>query len=244
VYELDNPVWWAMTGSQRDLGATTSLAARFHPDISPFGGLSDEPTGSHWEDLAGLVGPRETVALIGVTGSPSPGWTVLRELAAVQMVDDQISRGPEASAAAPGSAFPAHSTLHEDAPVPLGRDDVAEMLALAAVARPGPFLPRTVEFGGYFGIRRQGRLVAMAGERLRPPGYTEVSAVATAPDHRRQGLAWSLVGAVVTAIHARGEIPFLHAERGNAAAIRLYESMGFSLRKTMPILLLQSPAAR
>ena len=121
--------------------------------------------------------------------------------------------------------------LPTDEPVLLDADDVDDMLALVAESPPGPFSSRTVEFGGYVGVRRGGRLVAMAGERLRPPGYTEISAVTTHHDHRRQGLAELLIGTVAARITGRGEVPFLHVAGGNTSAIRLYEALGFTTRR-------------
>jgi predicted GNAT family acetyltransferase len=105
------------------------------------------------------------------------------------------------------------------------------MLDLVARTQPGPFLQRTVELGTYLGVRRDGALVAMAGERLHPPGFTEVSAVCTDPDHRGQGYAARLVQAVVAGIKERGDIPFLHATATNTNAIRLYEALGFRLHR-------------
>jgi predicted GNAT family acetyltransferase len=136
---------------------------------------------------------------------------------------------------------PAVAPPSSDVPVPLGEADVDDMLALVREAQPGPFLPRTVEFGGYLGVRRQGKLVAMAGRRMRPPGFTEVSAVATDPGHRRQGLAEQLVRAVTAAISAEGDTPFLHVAIENTRAIRLYESIGFVLRREVPILVVRGP---
>jgi predicted GNAT family acetyltransferase len=125
--------------------------------------------------------------------------------------------------------------------VPLGDNDVPEMLDLVARTRPGPFLPRTVELGRYLGIRRGGALVAMAGERLHPPGWSEISAVCTDPAHRGQGLASRLVRAVVALIRERGELPFLHAAADNTNALRLYESMGFRLRCTSTFEVVRAP---
>ena len=125
--------------------------------------------------------------------------------------------------------------------VPLSGDDVPEMLSLAAAAQPGPFEKRTVEFGGYRGIRIGRRLVAMAGERLRPPGYAEVSAVATHPEFRRLGLARQLVAVVVDTIVERGDTPFLHASASNPAVIRLYQSLGFTIRRPMRFVVFAAP---
>ncbi len=229
--ELDNPVWGALVGPQRNLGKATDLAARFDPEVSPFGGFSDDPSPEHWWDMAALAGPQGTVALTGITGVPPSGWTALREMPGVQMVWDRPA--PDI-----GNAI-AHQP--NGAPVALDEGDVGDMLALVAVAQPGPFLARTVEFGGYVGISRHGQLVAMAGQRLRPPGYTEISAVATHPDHQRQGLGELLVLDLVTSILGRGEVPFLHASADNAGAIRLYERLGFSHRRNVSFLVAQAP---
>jgi len=112
----------------------------------------------------------------------------------------------------------------------LGDDDVPEMLDLTRRTNPGPFLPRTIEMGDYIGVRDGGELVAMAGERFHVPGWTEISAVCTAPTHRGQGLATRLLRAVAAGIEARGEGVFLHVVATNTGAIRLYEALGFSIR--------------
>jgi ribosomal protein S18 acetylase RimI-like enzyme len=114
--------------------------------------------------------------------------------------------------------------------IALGDDDVPEMLALTALTNPGPFLPRTIEMGDYIGVRDGGKLVAMAGERFRVPGWTEISAVCTAPTHRGQGMATRLLRAVAAGIEGRGERVFLHVVATNTGAIRLYEALGFSIR--------------
>lgn len=206
----------------------------FDTEVSPFGAFEGAPTTAHWEAMAELVGPGATVALVavdeGLVRAP-PGWTVTWESAGVQMVAD-------AGLAGRGRAA---WDLPTDPVVSLGVDDVPEMLALVAEARPGPFSTRTVEFGGYVGIRRVSRLVAMAGERLRPPGYAEVSAVATQPGHRGQGLAELLVRSVASTIVARGEVPFLHAAAGNENAIRLYESLGFAIRRRVWFSVVSAP---
>jgi GNAT superfamily N-acetyltransferase len=127
--------------------------------------------------------------------------------------------------------------------VPLGRVDVPEMLDLTARTEPGPFLPRTYELGTYLGIRRRGRLVALAGERLHPDGWTEISAVCTDEAWRGQGLATRLIRAVGAGIRARGDIPFLHAVATNPA-IGLYEQLGFRLRKTTAFAAARVPEAQ
>jgi ribosomal protein S18 acetylase RimI-like enzyme len=232
MHELDNPVWWSLSGRQRAFGSATALAALFDPEISPFGALADGDDPARWEDLELLAGSGSVVGLTGDNGPPPPSWTVLRTMPGRQMIGDRID---------PRTAGSHGRDTPKDLLVSLGADDVPDMLELVARAKPGPFLSRTVEFGGYVGIRRDGCLLAMAGERMRPPGYTEVSAVATDPDHRRQGLAELVVRTVVTGILDRGETPFLHTDASNSGAIRLYQSVGFSVRRPVTFTILRSP---
>jgi predicted GNAT family acetyltransferase len=114
--------------------------------------------------------------------------------------------------------------------IDLSAPDVPEMLELTALTKPGPFNRRTHELGTYLGIRRDGRLVAMAGERLKVPGYTEVSAVCTHPDHAGHGYARILMTEVMRRICYRGETPFLHVREDNVRAIELYKRLGFKQR--------------
>jgi predicted GNAT family acetyltransferase len=116
---------------------------------------------------------------------------------------------------------------------PLGDRDAVEMLELATLTEPGPFFARTHELGDFIGIRAGGQLVAMAGERMRLPGFTEVSGVCTRPGFRGRGYAAGLLAAVAARIVARGETPFLHAYADHAATIALYERLGFRVRMTM-----------
>ena len=116
---------------------------------------------------------------------------------------------------------------HQD----LTDDDAAQMLALATLTEPGPFLEATHRLGAFVGVKQDGRLVAMAGERMRPEGFTEVSGVCTHPDHRGRGLAGRLMQVVAGRIVARGETPFLHSYASNLGAISLYESLGFAIRR-------------
>jgi ribosomal protein S18 acetylase RimI-like enzyme len=252
VHVLDNPVWHALKGPQRVLGRTTDLAGRFGEDVSPFGALADgADTDMAWQDLARLLGAKGTAELTGDLPDPPAGWTVTSLLKGMQMVGDGVSGrqtrfgspSDSAGGSAPSRGAEATSTLNTVAlsPVPLGQANVPEMMALVKAAQPGPFEARTIEFGGYVGIRIDGDLVAMAGERLRPPGYTEISAVATHPDYRRRGLARQVVLAVADNITRRGETPFLHALVRNPGAIHLYESLGFTTRRRMVFQCLEAP---
>ena len=219
---LDNPAWAALTGPHAHFAERVGRAARYPVDVAGFNAITDNDDPRAWADLATLVGPGGTAAVRGVSEVPD-GWEIVRSGQGVQLVDTGLRAEPAPEA------------------VRLGPDDVPEILDLVARTRPGPFLKRTIELGTYLGIRHEGRLIALAGERLRPPGWTEISAVCTDPAHRGRGLATRLVRAVAAGIRERGDIPFLHAAADNTNAVRLYESIGFTLRRRSPILLVRSP---
>ena len=225
VHPLDNPARAALLGPQAHLAERCGAVLRYAADISPFAGLPDEPGPDDWSDLAKLTGAGGIAATAGVPATPPPGWQVLMNVDAVQLTGVPVAAAPDAEA------------------IPLGPADVPEMLDLVTRTRPGPFSPRTIEFGGYLGIRRDGALVAMAGERLRPPGWAEISAVCTDPAFRGQGLATRLTLAVAAAIIARGEQPFLHAAADNVTALTLYESLGFRLRRPATFVVARAPGS-
>ncbi|MCX4751548.1 GNAT family N-acetyltransferase [Kitasatospora sp. NBC_01287] len=223
-HPLDNPVRAALLGAHAHLAERRGEVLRYPVDVSPFAALPERPDEQTWRDVAALFGPGAVVPVTGILGSAPAGWEVVMDLAGVQLVDAGVAAAPD------------------DEAIPLGPADVPEMLALVERAKPGPFLPRTIALGHYLGIRRGGVLVAMAGERLHPPGWTEISAVCTAEGHRGQGLATRLVHAVAAGIRARGETPFLHAAASNTDAIRLYESLGFELRRRVGFRSVRVPA--
>lgn len=213
THPLDNPVYASLTGPHAALARRSGYAVRYPGEITPFCGLPADPDPEDWANMAGLFTAGEAALFPALGGPPPPGWEVLGGGDGVQLVADDVDA----------------RTDHEA--VPLGPDDAHDMVALTDRARPGPFLLRTVELGGYLGIRRDGQLVAMAGERLRPPGFTEISAVCTDPAWRGYGFATRLTLAVAAAIQARGETPFLHAAATNTTAVRLYKSLGFAHRR-------------
>jgi len=210
---LDNPAWAALRGAHRHFAETNGLAARYPADVAPFHALADPADPRAWADLAALVGPGAAISVAGAPLEPFPGWEVAGSIAGVQFVDVALQAADDPEA------------------VRLTAADVPEILDLIGRTRPGPYLPRTIEMGTYLGIRRRGALIAMAGERLHPPGWTEISAVCTDPAHRGQGLATRLVRAVAAGIRRRGETPFLHTAASNSTAIKLYGSIGFALRR-------------
>jgi predicted GNAT family acetyltransferase len=120
----------------------------------------------------------------------------------------------------------------------LGAADVPEMMALVELTKPGPFGTRTHELGHFLGIRIDGRLAAMTGERMRPGNYTEMTAVCVHPDFRGRGYAQALLAAVSRGIVARGEIPFLHVFSENHSAIALYKCQGMTIRRRIHVTVL------
>jgi len=224
VHPLDRPVWASLTTYHTALSEGNVLARRFMRDVNLFASACDESPEAV-AALSELVRPDESVFMAQVPDVVIPPGLV--EVKAAKGVQMTASRGVS--------------------PVETSRDDIQrltdkdapEMLALATLTEPGPFLPRTHVMGAFLGIRIEGRLAAMAGERMRFPGYTEVSGVCTHPDFRGRGLARRLSAAVLTAIQARGDQAFLHAWKSNHAAITLYESLGFRLRTEINVSVLR-----
>lgn len=223
-HPLDNPARAALTGPHARFAEGRGRLLRYPPDVSPWAALPEDPDAGDWADAAALAGPGGSISLAGFSAPPPDDWEVSFRAEGVQLVH----RGSNA--------------VDDEEAVVLGPADVPEMLDLVERTRPGPFLRRTIEMGTYLGIRRGGALVAMAGERMHPPGYTEISAVCTAPEFRGRGLAARVVLAVAAGVRARGEIPFLHAAVENAGAVRLYEALGFELRRKVTFLGVSVPA--
>ena len=230
---LDNAVWHTLAGPRRALGEHRPRAARFVPEVSMFAAIVDEPDAAAWADLGDLVGPEGVAVLFRRRVEPPAAWETLTTLSGVQMVAVDVG--------APDGTPGADGALAEV--VELGAAEVPEMLELVAATQPGPFGTRTVEFGGYVGVRREGRLVAMAGERLRLDGHTEITAVCTDERFRGQGLAGLLVRVMVHRIRERGETAFLHAAGTNETAIRLYDALGFETRALIDADVVRAPRA-
>ncbi|MFI7387308.1 GNAT family N-acetyltransferase [Streptomyces sp. NPDC049813] len=216
---LDDPVGRSLGGRHAHLARRLGRAATYRAQAATFSAVPAEASAEDWADLARLLGPGAFADMFSCPAAPPPTWEPVFRLDGRQLIWPG-GAGPGETAAESGPAV-----------VELGADSVPEMLDLVARTEPGPFWPRTHELGTYLGVRVDGVLVAMAGERLRPPGWTEISAVCTAPEARGRGHAGRLVGALATRILARGERPFLHAAETNTGALALYERLGFKTRR-------------
>jgi predicted GNAT family acetyltransferase len=223
VQSLARPVWASLNTAHAALSIGDSLARRYAPEVNLFASACDD-TAPALAALAALVQPGDYVFVLQVPEIVvPPGLAAVKEAKGVQMIATRSVRPP---------------ATYTDI-LKLADADAPEMLALAKLTEPGPFLARTHTMGMFMGIRVGGRLAAMAGERFRFPGYTEVSGVCTHPDFRGRGLARRLSAAVAAGIEARGERPFLHAWRTNHAAIALYQSLGFELRSEVNVAVLE-----
>ncbi|WP_293677328.1 GNAT family N-acetyltransferase [uncultured Phenylobacterium sp.] len=224
-HPLDRPVWASLTTRQSGLALGNARAVRLDPDYGVFVAAADDSAPNlaalgalvRAEGEAGMVEAGDWPAIHGVIAQPP--------VTLCQMVAGDLK------GVAPGG-FDV---------VDLTAQDGSEMFDLARLTQPGPFFGRTHRLGDFVGVRQGGRLVAMAGERMKLPGFTEVSAVCTHPDHRGHGYAAALTAVVSGRIEARGETPFLHVYPHNLGAIRLYEQLGYAIRREMKFTLL-SPA--
>jgi predicted GNAT family acetyltransferase len=217
-HPLDNPIWTALTTSQVHFAEVSELARRFVPDVGPLAGF-EQPTREAYASLAKLVRVGTGAGLFleapaNQADIESAGFKVAEQDSLLQMIYSDCE-------------LPARRIDF----VKLTAADSPHMLALATMMKPGPFGTRTHELGSYIGVRREGQLAAMAGERMRVPGYTEVSAVCSHPNHSGHGYATALMVELIGQIRGRNEIPILHVRSSNTHAIGLYRRIGFSDRR-------------
>lgn len=220
MHPLDNVIWRALTTRDAEFAESFDEARRFVREVGPLGAFWEHGERGY-ASLAGLVGVGGTVGLfLNDPYEPRASWSFVAGAPLLQMVADD------------GVAQPALNTeLRGLDLIELGRQDSREMIELTALTKPGPFGSRTHELGTYLGIRSEGKLVAMAGERLKVPGHTEVSAVCTHPEHTGKGYAALLMTEVMKRIRDREETPFLHVRQDNVRAVEIYKRLGFRERK-------------
>jgi len=213
---LDRPIWNALHTAHADLAEGGERAMRYPPSIVPFAAAADD-TRESLEALENLPAVDEAMAIVEAGPVIIPqGLTVVAEGKLVQMVAERP-----------------YERISDSRLQPLTSDDAEEMLALATLTKPGPFTLRAQSLGTFWGVRIDGRLVAMAGQRLRQPGFGELSGLCTHPDFQGRGLGTLLFRYVAGEISARGDTVFLHAYYTNTPAITLYKALGFKLRSEM-----------
>jgi len=219
-------VWRSLTTTHAPLSEGGDLARRFDPQVAGFVAIADTSPEA-WAALADLVGPGEIVLLsAGGTIEPPADWGGEVGGHGYQMILDGLTLSRE----------------EDERIVPLTATHVPQMLALVEVTQPGPFRRRTIELGDYYGVFADGELIAMAGERLQTPEFTEISAVCTRPDARGQGLAAALTRHVANGIIVRGQRPILHVAEHNHNARRVYERLGFVVRRRLQFVAARTPA--
>lgn len=213
TFELDNPFWHSLRTRHRGIALRADDIARYPADFAPFLGTADADAGAD-AALETLVAAAESVYLLGIVPQTPPGWRLQAFRPLAQMVCErelEVIDGPDT--------------------MELGDAHRADVLALTALVYPHYFRARTMEMGRYFGIYRDGRLAAMAGERLGTDGFQEISAICTHPDFLGLGYARRLTAMLSNDNLARGRIPFLHVSHENPRALRLYESLGYRHRR-------------
>ena len=225
AHPLDNPIWNALQTGNRALALGDVVARAFPRDVGVFAGAADYSAASlaRLYALAPVGGP--TVLFTPELLVLPAGWQLLLHKELLQLVYPQADLPAETA-----------SQL-----VPLQEQHIPAMQALTALTNPGPFLARTIDFGGYYGIFADGQLVAMAGQRLQPTPYCEISAVCTHPGYLGRGYARQLVRYQLGRILAAGQIPFLHVYEDNTRAYTLYRQLGFALRRSLHIYVLEKP---
>jgi predicted GNAT family acetyltransferase len=222
THPLDHPIWSALTTRQQALAEGAGLARRYPFAIAPFAATADTSPRS-FSALGALMSRSEFAVLF----TPDPVVPPAEFRIALAETGEQMIGAP------------VDSSIRGVEVVRLGADDAAAMVELADLTKPGPFTLRTHELGTFLGIRIDGQLVAMVGERMKPANYTEITAVCVHPDHRGRGYAQALLAAISRQIVARGEIPFLHVFSHNEAAIALYRRQGMEIRRRLHVTVLR-----
>ncbi len=213
---LDRPAWNALASTHSAFAEGTPLAKRYAPSIVPFAAMKDEtPESIAAISTLPLVG--ETMALVEARSIPTlPGFETIIDATLVQMLAEKP-----------------FERIEDPRIEKLGEQDAADMLALASLTKPGPFTLKAQSLGTFWGIRMDGRLVAMGGQRMRQPGFAELSGLCVHPDMQGKGLGKLMLRFVAGEISAGDEAVYLHAYKHNEGAVGLYRSLGFAIRSDM-----------
>jgi ribosomal protein S18 acetylase RimI-like enzyme len=218
INPLDNPVWHALTGPHHAHALGRGAARHYPRDIAPFSAIAEASEQAYADLAADLPATVEARLFRPSVESLPDGWEELDRFPMLQMVASGVSNAGDTVGAL------------------LSPADIAAMMDLVAASKPGPFGPRTPLLGRYVGIWHGDRLVAMAGERLRLPGYVELSAICVHPEARGQGHAAALTTRLMRLALEGGEVPFLHVRPDNVSAVALYKRLGFETRRELVVL--------
>ena len=220
LHVLDNMIWNAITSGNKNIAVVDGDIGYYRPDIAPFAGMK-EFTEENLQKLHAFIPVNRKVAISSLNKMEhnTSKWKLLQPMDVTQMIYEYEVNF--------------FKTRSSELIVPLTDEHIPQMLELTELTKPGPFLQRTIEFGNYFGIFINGRLAAMTGQRMHPLPYMEVSAVCTHPDFRGKGYAKALMLHVMKIILDNSFIPFLHVLTSNTTAIKLYESIGYRIRREL-----------
>jgi ribosomal protein S18 acetylase RimI-like enzyme len=219
IEQLDNPAWWALHTVDKHFNIGNEVVKYFPANISPFVGIENWDEKHQLELLHNLPADRSFAVMVAESFELIDGLETVFTTTLNQLVFENFK-----------TEF---STEMFQSIQPLGDEYIKEMLELTALTKPGPFYEKTNAFGNYVGIFQDNQVVAMAGERLHLNDYTEISAVCTHPSQTGKGFGSLLVAYLVEKIIESGQTPFLHARKDNVGAIRVYEKVGFVVRKEM-----------
>jgi ribosomal protein S18 acetylase RimI-like enzyme len=209
---FSNPVWHALHTRHSNFAITAGDACRYPSEVTPFAAVA-EPSEGALKQLATLLAPGESVWIHGAQFPAVQELDFVESLVCLVMI-------------APNEAVQPDPRIDI---LPLSNADAPAMVALTDVAFPGFFRIRTCEMGTYYGVRHEGKLIAMGGERIMLDGFSEISGVCTHPAHRGKGYAASLMWRLVQDHRRRGEVSWLHVTISNQRAIDLYHHMGFTV---------------
>jgi ribosomal protein S18 acetylase RimI-like enzyme len=207
---LDNIMWNCLAGPHAKFATGAGDVRRYAPGFSPIVGCRD-PRQPDFDTLSNYCEPEECFYIDVWSGAAPAGWRIDREARMFKMVWDAPAPTQDAAPDA----------------IPLKPEHASQAVELAKLTNPGPFGIRTPELGEYFGYFDGGRLMAMAGERMRAANLHEVSGICTHPDFQGRGFARKLTLKLVYRQLQRGETPFLHVMGPNTAARALYAKLGF-----------------
>jgi len=212
-YKLDNPVWHSLNEVHKNYGVNCERIKFYSPEYCRFGGSIEKIDSKQGiNEYSNLT---NNFYMVGNKPNFSNLLRMNKQIVCNQMILKEVVDLPIKE-----NILELKSTIHQ-----------SDLFALVNLVQPGYFVEKTYELGQYFGIYKNGELVAVTGERMKMNNYTEVSAIVTHPNYRRNGFAKQLTKHTVSKILAENKTPYLHVSALNIGAIKLYETLGFETRR-------------